>query len=389
MRTHGIAAGVSSALHLARRTTPVVGSRQEQPAPGTSTKRGHEIRHAVVNGHRRAFLKVGRGPVLLLLHGIGCDHRTWDPVVEQLAREHTVIVPDLLGHGMSDKPRADYSLGGYANGMRDLLAVLGIRHVTVVGHSFGGGVAMQFSYQFPDMCDRVVLVSTGGLGREVAPALRAVTLPGFHQLMGVWTLPGIRHLNVGVLRTLGRTGLPRTRDLAEVARVLESFTDPRARAATRHVVRGVIDLRGQVVTMGDRAYLAAGMPICVVWGAEDHVIPVSHALRARTLAPWARLEVLPESGHFPHKDHPQRFARIVEEFVATTEPNRFTRREWRRMLRAGAPGVRAEVEAPSQERGARERRAREDRSGAGNDEARPVKDGAGSAPIRSLRRMGA
>ncbi len=375
MRSHHDTAGRTAARRLPRPEF----HRAPRDAPTATTEHGHEVRYAVVNGHRRAFLKVGRGPVLLLLHGVGCDHRTWDPVVERLARKHTVIVPDLLGHGESDKPRADYSLGGYANGMRDLLSVLGIRHVTVVGHSFGGGVAMQFSYQFPDMCDRLVLVASGGLGREVTPSLRAVTLPGFTQVMGVWSLPGIRHLNSAVLRVLAASGLPRTRDMAEVARVFESLADPRARAATRHVVRGVIDLRGQVVTMRDRAYLAAGMPMCVVWGAEDRVIPVAHAENGRALVPWARVEVLPDSGHFPHKDHPELFARIVEEFVATTEPNRFTRREWRRLLRAGDPGVRAEVEARAAAA------AQEDENG----EARPVEDGAGSAPIKHLRRMGA
>ena len=123
-------------------------------------------------------MKVGQGPVLLLLHGLGCDHTTWTPVIDTLARRYTVIAPDLLGHGLSDKPRADYSVGGYANGMRDLLTVLGIDKVTVVGHSFGGGVAMQFAYQFPERTERMVLVASGGLGDEVSPLIRAVSHPG-------------------------------------------------------------------------------------------------------------------------------------------------------------------------------------------------------------------
>ena len=139
-------------------------------------------------------MKAGSGPVLLLLHGLGCDHTTWDPVIDTLARRYTVIAPDLLGHGQSDKPRADYSVGGYANGMRDLLTVLGIDKVTVVGHSFGGGIAMQFAYQFPERTERMMLVASGGLGPEVSPGIRAITTPGFHQVMGVLTLPGIRHV---------------------------------------------------------------------------------------------------------------------------------------------------------------------------------------------------
>ncbi|WP_227487335.1 alpha/beta fold hydrolase [Nocardioides malaquae] len=297
------------------------------------------MEYATINGHRRAYVKVGQGPALLLLHGLGCDHQTWDTVIDELARDHTVIAPDLLGHGASDKPRADYSLGGYANGMRDLLTVLGIERVTVVGHSFGGGVAMQFAYQFPERTERIVLVSSGGLGREVSPAIRAITTPGFHQVMGALTLPVVRHVNATALRVLSHTGLPRTRDLGEVARVYETFVDPRSRAATRHVVRAVVDYRGQVVTMADRAYLTSGLPLCVVWGSDDHVIPVDHAHRAKRLAPWARVEVMERSGHFPHRDHPDRFARLVRDFVAESTPNKFSKAQWRRLLVSGAPAV--------------------------------------------------
>ena len=155
------------------------------------------VEHVTVHGHRRAYVRMGSGPALLLLHGLGCDHTTWAPVMQSLARTHTVIAPDLLGHGQSDKPRADYSLGGYANGMRDLLTVLGIDTATVVGHSFGGGVAMQFGYQFPERTERLVLVASGGLGPEVSPAIRAITTPGFHQAMAVLSAPGVRHAGHG------------------------------------------------------------------------------------------------------------------------------------------------------------------------------------------------
>src|SRR5680860_1927313 len=130
-----------------------------------------------IHGHRRAYRMMGQGPALLLLHGLGCDSSTWLPVMRRLSEQFTVVAPDLLGHGASDKPRGDYSLGGYANGMRDLLSVLGIDRVTVVGHSFGGGVAMQFAYQFPERTERLCLVAPGGLGAEVTPFIRAITLP--------------------------------------------------------------------------------------------------------------------------------------------------------------------------------------------------------------------
>src|SRR5215212_968970 len=166
-----------------------------------------EVQYLTIHGHRRAFVKVGSGPALLLLHGLGCDHTTWEPVIDALARRYTVIAADLLGHGLSDKPRADYSLGGYANGMRDLLTLLGIDKVTVVGHSFGGGVAMQFAYQFPERTERMILVAPGGLGPEVTPAIRAITLPGFHQAMALVTLPGVRQLTQTTMRVLAASGV--------------------------------------------------------------------------------------------------------------------------------------------------------------------------------------
>ena len=304
-----------------------------------------ELQHVVIHGHRRAFVRTGSGPAVLLLHGLGCDHTTCQPVIESLARNHTVIAPDLLGHGASDKPRADYSIGGYANGMRDLLTLLGIDRVTVVGHSLGGGVAMQFAYQFPERTERLVLVAPGGFGPEVTPAIRVITTPGFQQVMGVLALPGLLQATAGGLRLLARTRVPQLRDLAEVADIYESFADPRARAAIRHVVRAVVDWKGQVITMADRAYLTEEMPICVIWGSDDQVIPVRHAANAGALAPGARVAVIPNAGHFPHKDHPLRFVKIVRDFIRSTEPATYDRERWRELLATGAPVTPDEAEA--------------------------------------------
>ena len=302
------------------------------------TETHHEVQYLTIHGHRRAFVKVGQGPAVLLLHGLGCDHTTWSPVIDTLAKRYTVIAPDLLGHGCSDKPRADYSVGGYANGMRDLLTVLGIDKVTVVGHSFGGGVALQFAYQFPERTERMMLVASGGLGPEVTPIIRAITTPGYHHVMGVLTAPGVRHLGMAGMRALSGTGWKSTRDLAEVADIFDTFKDPHARHAIRHVVRAVVDWKGQIVTMADRAYLTDAMPMSVVWGRDDKVIPVRHASNAAALAPFARIEIIPNAGHFPHKDHPQRFAKILHEFIRSTQPATYSRAKWRNLLRHGQVG---------------------------------------------------
>ncbi len=295
-----------------------------------------QLQYRVVHGHRRAFVKCGSGPALLLLHGLGCDSTTWRDLVPRLAERFTVVAPDLLGHGRSGKPRADYSLGGYANGMRDLLTLLKIDRVTVVGHSLGGGVAMQFAYQFPERTERLALIAPGGLGPEVSWAIRALTLPGAGTVVGAVARRPLRPVVATALRALAGTGLPRTRDLGEVAGIYEQLADPEARAAIRHVVRAVVDWRGQVITMTDRAYLTRLMPMCVLWGEEDDVIPVAHAANAEAYAPGAEVHVLPGTAHFPQRDQPDRVAQILTDFVDSTRPATYRRDRWRTLMNRGS-----------------------------------------------------
>ncbi len=292
-----------------------------------------DVQYLVVHGYRRAFRISGSGPALLLLHGLACDSSTWLDVIPTLSEHYTVIAPDLLGHGESDKPDADYSLGGYANGMRDLLTVLGIDKVTVVGHSFGGGVAMQFAYQFPDRTERVVLVSTGGLGKDVTPLIRFLTVPGSSAALAAATFRPWRPLVAGGMRALSRTPLSATRDLDEVARIYESLADPATRRAVQRVTSHVLNWKGQFVTMTDRSYLARLMPVLVVWGRDDMVIPSKHADFAPTQV--SDVHVLNDAGHFPHKDHPEEFCRLVMEFIASNEPAQYHRGRWRALLRRG------------------------------------------------------
>lgn len=295
-----------------------------------------DVQYVTLHGHRRAFVKAGSGPALLLMHGLACDHTTWDRVIEQLAEHYTVIAPDLLGHGLSDKPRADYTLGGYANGMRDLLTVLGVERATVVGHSFGGGIAMQFGYQFPERTERIILVAPGGLGPEVTVAIKLVQAFGWEQVMRVLTRPGIRHAGVAGLRALSRLDNRHTRDLGELAAIFDSWKDPRTRFAIRHLVRAVIDWKGQIVTMTDRAYLTETMPMSVIWGRDDQILPSKHALTAGALASQADVRIFEDSGHFPHKDHPEEFVEVVHEFMQTTAPSTYSRARMRRLLKRGS-----------------------------------------------------
>ena len=303
----------------------------------------HEVQYVTIHGHQRAFVKRARARRCCCSTASGCDHTTWEPVIDALARRYTVIAPDLLGHGQSAKPRADYSVGGYANGMRDLLTVLGIDKVTVVGHSFGGGVAMQFAYQFPERTERMVLVASGGLGPEVTPAIRAVTTPGFHQVMGVLTLPGVRHVGMAGLRALSRTGLqgdPRPRRGRRHLRVVPGPARPRRDPARRP--------RRRRLARPDRDH---GRPRLPDRGDAD-VRDLGHATTRSSRSatprtpprsrPSARVEVIPNAGHFPHKDHPQRFVKILHEFIRTTQPASYSRaRLARRCSRPRGAGCRS------------------------------------------------
>lgn len=295
------------------------------------------LRYCTIHGYRRAYRIAGSGPAILLIHGIGDNSTTWAGVQTQLAQRFTVIAPDLLGHGKSDKPRADYSVAAYANGMRDLLSVLNIDSATVVGHSLGGGVAMQFAYQFPQLVDRLILVGAGGVTKDVNIALRAASLPMGTEALALLRLP----LLLPTLRLLGRVGGPLLgdtrigRDIPNMLRILADLPEPTASSAFARTLRSVVDWRGQVVTMLDRCYLTQSVPVQLIWGSQDSVIPVSHAEMAHTAMPGSRLEIFEGAGHFPFHDEPDRFVELVEKFIDSTEPAVYDQEYLRTLLRTG------------------------------------------------------
>jgi pimeloyl-ACP methyl ester carboxylesterase len=287
-----------------------------------------------LHGHKVSYRIAGKGPLLLLLHGIAGSSAQWEDVMPRLARGYTVIAPDLLGHGDSGKPRGDYSLGAYANSVRDLLEALGRERATIVGHSLGGGVAMQFAYQFPERSERLILVSSGGLGREVHLLLRAAALPGAEAVLP-WLCVAGRHSVGRVVHALGRLGLRASADLEETWRSFVSLAEPEARRAFLHTVRSIIDLGGQRVSAADRLYLAAGVPTLIVWGERDPLIPVRHAREAHERIRGSRLEVFPGAGHYPYRDDPKRFAEVLLDFLETTRPMVVDAKRLRALLREG------------------------------------------------------
>ena len=283
-----------------------------------------ELRELSIHDQRISYRTAGEGPVLLLIHGMAGSASTWRQVMPGLSRQYTVVAPDLLGHGHSDKPVGDYSLGAFASTLRDLLVALGHQRATVVGQSLGGGVAMQFSYQYPERCERLVLVGSGGLGREVNPLLRWLSLPGSDAVLRLACAASIRNAIEAVGSLAARVGLQPAPVVAELWRSYASLADDATRRAFLRTLRAVVDPRGQAVSAANRLHLAAEAPTLIVWGDADPIIPVEHAHAAHAAIPGSRLEIFAGVGHYPHCEAPERFVAILTEFIESTVPARIT-----------------------------------------------------------------
>jgi pimeloyl-ACP methyl ester carboxylesterase len=286
-----------------------------------------------LHGHRIAYRRVGTGPALLLIHGMAGSSETWGEVLPLLTDRYTVVVLDLPGHGQSDKDHGDYSLGAYASVLRDLLAVLAIERATIVGQSLGGGIAMQFAYQYPECCDRLVLVDSGGMGREVSWMLRVLALPGVELVMPLLFPPFARDWGNAAGRFFDSRGISSAR-ISEPWHAFASLTEPENRRAFLRTVRAVIEPGGQAVSAIDRLYLTSEVPTLIVWGAEDHIIPVAHAYAAHEAMPESRLSIIEGAGHFPHVEDPVQFARVLGEFMGDTKASTTDRARLATMLRA-------------------------------------------------------
>jgi pimeloyl-ACP methyl ester carboxylesterase len=269
-----------------------------------------------LHGYNLEYVDAGQGPAVLFVHGLLGTHLNWSHLIEVLSDGKRVIAPDLFGHGASAKPMGDYSLGAHAGTLRDLLDHLGVDRVTLVGHSLGGGVALQFTYLFPERVERLVLVSSGGLGRELSLLLRAATLPGSEFVLPLVASSWVRDRGATMGKFLSRFGMHAGPDLTEAWRGLASLNNAESRRAFLATSRAVIDAGGQTVAAGNRLALASRIPTLLVWGGRDRIIPPAHAVNAQLAIPGSRLEIFERAGHFPHLDDPERFARLVREFIA-------------------------------------------------------------------------
>jgi pimeloyl-ACP methyl ester carboxylesterase len=292
-------------------------------------------RSLILHGQRLAYLEAGQGDTLLLIHGIAEAAWAWESVLPILSRHHHVIAPDLLGHGRSGKPRGDYSLGNQAALMRDLLVALDLESATFVGHSLGGGITMQFAYQYPERCERMVLIASGGLGKDVTFLLRSLGLPGADLVAPLVLSARARKLMQGAMSWLGRRGVKASPGQRALWRGFGSLTDPPTRDAFLATVRAVVDQRGQRVSAMERLYLASRMPTMLVWGEGDRIIPASHATAAHAEMPGSRLEIISGAGHFVQIEKAPEVAALILGFIQDTEPAHLTAAVMREALRDG------------------------------------------------------
>ena len=292
-----------------------------------------------LSGGAIAYTLAGSGPALLLIHGLGGTRQTWRHLIAPLARNHTVIAPDLPGHGQSDPPAGDYSLGAHACSLRDLLLALGHRRATIVGHSLGGGVALQTAYQFPERTDRLVLISSGGFGAEVTPMLRAATLPGAETVVA-----GLSSIPAGLTRSLFGVvpGLIGRSDGQVLSDVLRGLSDTQQRQAFLQTARTVIDWRGQTVSATRQLGLLTDVPLLVAWGADDKTIPPRHHHALAERVKHAVTVEIADAGHYPHETAPLQVLSAMETFLADTKPFRYTDERWLQLLtqpRTADPGT--------------------------------------------------
>ena len=301
-----------------------------------------------LHGHRAIYRKAGSGPPVVLIHGMVNSSRHWEQVALRLADSYTVIAPDLIGHGDSATPRGDYSLGAHAASIRDLLAAIGIDRATIVGHSLGGGVAMQFFYQFPQRVERLVLVSSGGLGRDVSPLLRTAAMPGASLMLSLAAHRRVLSALMDAGERMRARGWSKGVYLKAIARALRPLEQPGARRAFLQTLRSVIDVRGQHVSATDRLYLLNSMPTLVVWGERDNTIPLAHGRDTHRAVPGSRFETLPRAAHFPNLEDPEGLAAVLRDFIETTEPGDIDDSDWGGIVARPSPSRMRQAAGPHQ-----------------------------------------
>lgn len=280
------------------------------PTPATGLSR-----HVVTaSGHQMSYVTGGSGPPMVLLHGLGANSFTWRYVLPTLMQHYTIFAPDMFGCGDSDKANVDFSLHAMAGYVNGFMEAVGLDRAIFVGHSLGGGLTMQYCHEYPGHAERIVLVSSGGLGTDLHWLLRISTLPGANGIIGAMADPRTRLPQLS--RTMEQRRLHRLDQEfdPDTQTMLDRFQSYETRQAFLSMLRHVGGLKGQ--RLSALAHLGElTVPVLLIWGARDSTIPVSHGRHALSFIPFAHLEVLPNCYHRPQIEAPRRFNELILDFL--------------------------------------------------------------------------
>ena len=298
------------------------------------------MQKTTLHGRELAYREAGAGegkPTLLLIHGMAGSSGTWREMIPRLESSYHILAPDLPGHGESSLDFDDYSLGAMASALRDLLVVKGVRRCTVIGHSLGGGVALQFVYQYPDFCERIALIGSGGLGKEVNWILRLLAVPGAELLLTGAAAPFLVSAGASPRGFLTGKGV-RAVSLEEPWAAYESLGKPGHRRTFFKTPRALAANKGPAVSANNRLHLAGQLPFQLIWGDRDPIIPVSHGHATHDAIPGSRLAIVEGTGHYPHVEDPAAVERIITEFMESTEPGHIDHDTLSTLVTAGGDG---------------------------------------------------
>ena len=278
-----------------------------------------ETQTVEVDGLPIRYLTAGEGPPLMLLHGAGDNALDWQWVLPDLGATHRIYAPDLPGSPDSARPTIDYSPAFFTRFVAKFLNDLGIERVAFIGNSLGGLIALRLALSEPKRVMALILVDSAGLGRAVNPAFTSVNVPGLGEAaMPFWRTPIGAYQRAWGRATLlfARPGNVPREWLAEQYRLAVS---PGYLEAHLTALRAQVDPGGQREVLLDRLYLMK-MPTLVVWGGRDRVFPESQAREAAARLQEGSLAIIPDCGHMPHVECPDRFLAALDEFLGGQTP---------------------------------------------------------------------
>ncbi|TSA04992.1 MAG: alpha/beta fold hydrolase [Nitrospiraceae bacterium] len=281
----------------------------------------HPPRFVSVNQHRTAYIRHGQGPPVVLLHGYAGAIWNWEHQIEPLGRRFTLFIPDLIGQGLSDKPRVTYTPAFYTDWLCGFLDAVGVGRAAIVGHSMGAGLALSLALTHPDHVDRLALIS--GFPRGLLDHIKSSQLRRLHQLGSGW-LFGLGY------RLLGRRafrkfigGLVTDRNLVTPAVIERAYHLRKDCGKARPLwssIQHVPDWENDyALRLGE-----VRCPVQIIWGQQDRFIPCSAGEELHQAIPGSRLAVIPDAGHLPMWERPADVNRLITEFLTSLPSLTFT-----------------------------------------------------------------